>query len=220
MEAQKSRTVCSAERGVKHFHKISFPQEIEPSPRANSSQTPKYLMDNKPTNFTVPTFKDEDEDDARREMYVTQLTEAARNELRRQDPFMYYSIFAPDGTVLRRTVQNAVVESLVAHVQGGGADDGHRPSGVIVQRRTSVATESDGFTQLVREFGLNNNRNGNNAQNNGEDAEGEKEDEEEADEGEGKREDEDEADEGGGTEDLDDFAWQPDDKMPNFQGAK
>jgi hypothetical protein len=178
-------------------------------------------MDNKPTNFTVPTFKDEDdEDDARREIDVTQLTEAARNELRRQDPFMYYSIFAPDGTVLRQTVQNAVVESLVAHLQGGGADDGHRPSRVIVQRRTSVATESDGFAQLVREFGVNNNRNGNNAQNNGEDAEGEREDEEEAHEGEGKREDEDEAGKGGGTEDLDDFAWQPDDKMPNFPGEK
>jgi hypothetical protein len=173
-------------------------------------------MDNKPTNFIVPTFKDEDdEDDTRREIDVTQLTEAARNELRRQDPFMYYSIFAPDGTVLRQTVRNAVVESLVAHVQGGGADDGHRPSAVIVQRRTSVSTESDGFTEMVRAFG--NNDNNANAQNNGEDAE----DEKEADESEGEREDEDEADDGEGkTEDLDDFAWKPDDKMPSFKGGK
>jgi hypothetical protein len=52
-------------------------------------------MDNKPTNFIVPTFKNEDdEDDTRREIDVTQLTEAARNELRRQDPFMYFSIFS------------------------------------------------------------------------------------------------------------------------------
>jgi adenosine deaminase len=113
-----------------------------------------------------------------------------------QDPFMYYSIFAPDGTVLRQTVQNAVVESLVAHVQGGGADDGHRPSAVIVQRRTSVATESDGFTRLRQAF--RNNDNNANAQNNGEDAE----DEKETDESEG--ESEDEADDGEGkTEDLD-----------------
>jgi hypothetical protein len=169
-------------------------------------------MDNKPTNFIVPTFKDEDdEDETRREIDVTQLTEAARNELRRQDPFMYYSIVAPDGTVLRQTVRNAVVESLVAHMQGGGADNGHRPSAVIVQRRTSVATESDGFTEMVREFGVNNNDSNANAQNNGEDAEDEKEADDEADKGEGK------------TEDLDDFAWKPDDKddkMRNFKGGE
>jgi hypothetical protein len=175
-------------------------------------------MDNKPTSFTVPTFKNEDDEDdsrSRREIDVTQLTEAARNELRRQDLFMYYSIFAPDGTVLRQTVRNAVVESLVAHVQGGGANDGHRPSAVIVERRTSVSTESDGFTEMVRAFG--NNDNNANAQNNGEDAE----DEKEADESEGESEDEDEADEGEGkTEDLDDFAWKPDDKMRNFMGGE
>jgi hypothetical protein len=60
---------------------------------------------------------------------------------------------------------------------------------------------------MVRAFGLNNNRSGNNAHNNGED-------EKEADEAKAR--------ERTRMRDLYDFdfAWHPDDKMPSFKGGE
>lgn len=174
-------------------------------------------MNNKPSDFTVPTFKDDDDEDATatRQVDVTRLTEASINQLRRQDPFTYFSIVAPSGTTLRQNVQNAVVESVAAQVQGRGADDGHQP-GVMVQRHTRVSTESDHVTLFVQQGGLNATANANaianndndNAEDDDEDADDESEDDNEMDEGESK------------DADPDDFAWQWNEKMPDFQGGK
>jgi phosphopantothenoylcysteine synthetase/decarboxylase len=157
-------------------------------------------MNNKPTDFTVPTFKAEEDDEdatATREVDVTRLTEASIKQLQRQDPFMYYSIVAPSGTTLRQNVQNAVVESVAAQVQGLEADDGHQP-GVMVQHHTCVSNESDHVTLFVQQGGLNTNNTANNIndEDDDEDAEDEREDENEDDEGESK------------DADPEDLAWQ------------
>jgi hypothetical protein len=114
--------------------------------------------------FQIPTFRNGEDGDAE-ELDITTLNESSVATLRRENPFMYFSIFDPLGN-LRAPVYNAVA-NLLSMMQGrvdGNQDekeDGnhqgregssdHTPS-VMVRRRTAVSTEVDSVTAGIAMF--------------------------------------------------------------------
>ena len=79
-----------------------------------------------PSSFVVPTFKPQDEDPPKK-LNVRALSESQISYLKHHDPFMYHSIFSPDGQMLSG-VKIRVEES--------------KEEEVMVKRSTCVSAES------------------------------------------------------------------------------
>eukprot|EP00956_Cyclotella_meneghiniana_P004979 scaffold6160_cov23-Cyclotella_meneghiniana.AAC.3 len=79
-----------------------------------------------PSSFVVPTFKPQDEDPPKK-LNVRTLSESQISYLKHHDPFMYHSIFSPDGQMLSG-VKIRVEES--------------KEEEVMVKRSTCVSAET------------------------------------------------------------------------------
>ena len=85
-------------------------------------------------SFSIPTFKPESSSSKNKSVDVTALTASQISSLKTQDPFMYYSIFTPDGEMISE-IRN--------RVQGKEESKEEKSNGVRVQRRTRISVERD-----------------------------------------------------------------------------
>ena len=86
-------------------------------------------------SFSIPTFKPESSSSKNKSVDVTALTASQISSLKTQDPFMYYSIFTPDGEMISE-IRNRVE-------QGKEDSKEETSNGVRVQRRTRISVERD-----------------------------------------------------------------------------
>jgi hypothetical protein len=85
--------------------------------------------------FTINTFRPEVEGQSTMEIDISSLTESQINALRREDPFLYYSIVKPTSNP-NRSVATAVQ----------GAVNQGRGNVVVVQRQRRISVEVDDVT--------------------------------------------------------------------------
>ena len=91
-------------------------------------------------SFSIPTFKPESSSSKNKSVDVTALTASQISSLKTQDPFMYYSIFTPDGEMISE-IRNRV--ELLSSSQGKEESKEEKSNGVRVQRRTRISVERD-----------------------------------------------------------------------------
>ena len=93
--------------------------------------------------FTLPTFRPNREGPV--EVNVTELVvdESSANALRREDPFLYHSVFAPTNN-LSRGVMAAASDTRSSRRNDSGDVT------VTISRRTSVSTEVDAVTAIAQ----------------------------------------------------------------------
>ena len=106
--------------------------------------------------FSMPTFKPKCEKPPK-ELDITKLTKSQISSLRKDDPFMYYSIFGPNGQVSSEVMNRA--NSLPRDEEGKESQEGSS-SALMVRRRTRVSAESDNIEICACDTPVENESNG------------------------------------------------------------